>query len=64
MDLADRKGGKAVWQRRFMNLYSPLLLVHHDYGLLVSGHKIRDGNELDPAGARYRSAFLEDVNYR
>jgi hypothetical protein len=64
MDAADRKGGKAVWQRRFLNLHSPLLLVNHDYGLLVSGHKTRDGNELDPAGARYRSAFLQDVNYR
>jgi hypothetical protein len=64
MGLADRKGGKSVWQRRFLSLHSPLLMDNHNYGLLVSGHKTRVGNELDPAGARYRSAFLQDVNYR
>jgi hypothetical protein len=64
MESADRKGGKAVWQRRFLSLHSPLLLVNHEYGLLVSGHKTRDGNEIDPSGGRYRSAFLQDVNYR
>jgi hypothetical protein len=64
MGLADRKGGKSVWQRRFLSLHSPLLMDNHNYGLLASGHKTRVGNELDPAGARYRSAFLQDVNYR
>lgn len=64
MDAAERKGGKAVWQGRFLSLHSPLLLVNHNYGLVVSGHNTRDGNRLDPSGARYRSAFVQEVNYR
>src|SRR5690349_15198032 len=35
MGMADRKGGKSVWQRRFLTLHSPLLMDNHNYGLLV-----------------------------
>jgi hypothetical protein len=61
---AERMGGKEVWQRRFLNRHSPLLLVNHNYGLHVSGRDLPLQSNLDPTGARYRSAYLHGVDYR
>jgi hypothetical protein len=64
MDDATRKGGKAIWQRRYLNQHSPLLYANHTYGLIVSGHSTRDGMNLDSSGARYREVYVESIDYR
>jgi hypothetical protein len=64
MDQASQTGGKAIWQRRYLNQHSPLIMVNHNHGLSISGHSKRDGVNLDPSGARYRQAFVESVDYR
>lgn len=64
MESAERRGGKAIWQRRFLSRHSPLLMINHNHGLLVSGRTLHHRNSLDPSGARYKNAYLEEVNYR